>query len=88
MNQEIMTALKEKGIETYVVGVDQLAREMGSPQSANIALIGFAASHPRFPFPHDKLEDAIVRAVPQKFRESSLKIFEKGFLEGQKLIKP
>jgi Pyruvate/2-oxoacid:ferredoxin oxidoreductase gamma subunit len=88
MNQEIMTALKENGIETYVVGADQLAREMGSPQSANIALIGFAASHPRFPFPHDKLRDAIERATPQKFREVSLNIFEKGFMEGRKSIKP
>ena len=59
MNQESTAYLKEKGIETYVVGADQLARSMGSPQSANIALIGFAASHPRFPFPHDKLRDAI-----------------------------
>jgi len=88
MKQEIKTYLKEKGIETYVVGADPLAREMGSPQSANIALIGFAASHPRFPFPHDKLRDAIQRVTPQKFREISLKIFEKGFLEGQKSIKP
>ena len=88
MSQEIMTYLKEKGIETYVVGADQLAREMGSPQSANIALIGFAASHSRFPFPHDKLRDAIERVTPQKFREVSLKIFEKGFMEGQKSIKP
>jgi len=88
MNQEIMTALKEKGIETCVVGADQLAREMGSPQSANIALIGFAASHARFPFPHDKLRDAIEQATPPKFREASLRIFEKGFTEGLKLIKP
>ncbi len=88
MNQEITTYLKEKGIETYVVGADQLAREMGSPQSANIALIGFATSHPRFPFPHDKLRDAIERVTPQKFREVSLKIFEKGFIEGRKSIKP
>jgi len=58
MSREIMTYLKENGIEAYVVGADQLARGMGSPQSANIALIGFAASHPRFPFPHDKLRDA------------------------------
>ena len=88
MNQEIKTYLKEKRIETYVVGADQLAREMGSPQSSNIALIGFAASHSRFPFPHDKLRDAIERATPQKFREVSLKIFEEGFFEGQKSIKP
>ena len=87
MKQEIRAYLKGRGIETYVVEADQLAREMGSPQSANIALIGFATSHPRFPFPHDKLGDAIERATPQKFREVSLKIFEKGFLEGQKSTK-
>jgi indolepyruvate ferredoxin oxidoreductase beta subunit len=87
MNQEIMSTLKEGGIETYVVGADQLARGMGSPQSANIALIGFAASHPRFPFPHDKLGDAIERVTPQKFREVSLKIFDKGFAEGRKSVK-
>ena len=87
MSREIMTYLKEKGIEAYVVGADQLARGMGSPQSANSALIGLAASHSRFPFPHDKLRDAIERVTPPKFREISLRIFEKGFLEGQKSIK-
>ena len=88
MNQEIKTYLKEKEIETYVFGADQLAREMGSIQSANIALIGFATAHPRFPFPHDKLREAIEQVSAQKFREVSLKIFEKGFLEGRKSIKP
>ena len=87
MNQEIKTYLKGKEIETYVFGADQLAREMGSIQSANIALIGFATAHPRFPFSHDKLREAIERVSAQKFREVSLKIFEKGFLEGQKPIK-
>ena len=88
MNQELMAYLKERGIGAYVVGADPLAKEMGSPQSANIALIGFAASHPRFPFLHDKLKDAIGRATPEKFREAGLKIFEKGFSEGRKFLKP
>jgi Pyruvate/2-oxoacid:ferredoxin oxidoreductase gamma subunit len=88
MSREIMAYLKEKGVETYVVGADQLARGLGSPQSANIALIGFATSHSRFPFPHDKLRDAIERVTPQKFREVSLRIFEKGFAEGRESIKP
>jgi Pyruvate/2-oxoacid:ferredoxin oxidoreductase gamma subunit len=87
MNQEIKSSLKERGIETYVFGASQLAKEMGSVQSANIALIGFATAHPRFSFPHDKLGEAIERVTTQKFREVSLKIFEKGFLEGQKSIK-
>ena len=88
MSQEIKSYLEEKGIETYVFGADQLARETGSVQSANIALIGFASAHPRFPFPLDKLRDAIEQVTAQKFREVSLKIFEKAFQEGQKLIKP
>ena len=88
MNPQIRAYLKEKGIETYVFGADLLAREMGSIQSTNIALIGFATAHPRFPFSHDKLKEAIERVTHQKFRETSLKIFEKGFSEGHKLIKP
>jgi indolepyruvate ferredoxin oxidoreductase beta subunit len=88
MNPEIKTYLKEKGIETYIFGADQLAREMGSVQSANIAIIGFASAHPRFPFSHDKLREAIERVSAQKFREVSLKIFEKGFFEGGKTMNP
>ena len=87
MNHEIKTYLMEKGIETHVFGADRFAKEMGSVQSANIALIGFAAAHPSFPFPHDKLREAIEQVTSQKFREVSLKIFEKGFLEGRKSIK-
>lgn len=87
MDPEIKTALKEKGITAYVFGADQLATEMASVQSTNIALLGFATAHPRFPFPHDKLRDAIEQVFPQTFREVSLKIFEKGFSEGRKLIK-
>ena len=88
MKQEIEIFLKENGIETHVFGADQLSTEMGSGQSANIALIGFATAHPRFPFSHDKLRDAIEQVTATKFRDISLKIFEKGFLEGQKLMKP
>ena len=88
INPQIKAYLKEKGIETYVFGADRLAREMGSVQSANIALIGFASAHPRFPFPHEKLRGVIERVTSQKIREVSLKIFGKGFSEGRKSMKP
>ena len=87
MNQEIKTYLKENGIDAYVFGADQLAREMGSIQSANIALIAFATAHPRFPFPDEKVRDAIERVTPEKFRQVSLKIFGRGFSEGQKYMR-
>jgi indolepyruvate ferredoxin oxidoreductase beta subunit len=86
MNEQIKAYLKVKGIEAYVFGADQVAREMGSVQSANVALIGFAAGHPRFPFPHGRLKAAIERVTPSRFRELSVKIFEKGLLESGKII--
>ena len=87
MNPQIQAYLKEKGIEAYMFGAEQLAREMGSIQSTNIALIGFATAHPRFPFSHDKLKEAIERVTSEKFREVSLKIFERAYSEGPKINK-
>ncbi len=87
MKPEIRAYLEEKGIETYVFGADRLAREAGSVQSANIALIGFATAHPRFPFSHDKLRESIEGVSSSKFREITLKVFEKAFSEGRKLMK-
>jgi len=88
MNDQIRNYLKEKGIEIYIFPADRVASEMGSVQSTNIALIGFASAHPRFPFPPEKLRQSIDRVTPPKFREVSLNIFDKGFSEGGKLIRP
>jgi len=87
MNDQIKNYLKEMGIQIYIFSADSIAREMGSVQSTNIALIGFASAHPRFPFPSDNLRLSIDRVTPPKFREVSLKIFDQGFIEGQKIIK-
>jgi indolepyruvate ferredoxin oxidoreductase beta subunit len=86
MDPQIGDYLKEKGIEVYFFGADRLAKEMGSVQSVNIAMIGFASAHRRFPFSQEKLREAIERVTPQRFREVSLKIFDKGFAEGNKTI--
>lgn len=88
MEKQIRDYLKEKGIEVYVVGADQIATEMGSIPSANIALIGFASAHPRFPFLPEKLRQSIESVTPPKFREVSLKIFDKALIEGRKSMKP
>ena len=88
MNPQIRAYLEKKGIETYILAADQLAKEMGMVQSTNIALIGFATAHPRFPFSYEKLRSAIEKVTPQRFREVNLNIFDKGFSEGQKTMKP
>jgi indolepyruvate ferredoxin oxidoreductase beta subunit len=87
MNPQIKAYLKEQGIEIYLFGADHLAKAMGSIQSTNVALIGFACAHPRFPFPQDKLRAAIERVSHPRFLETSLKIFDRAFLEGQKTMK-
>jgi indolepyruvate ferredoxin oxidoreductase beta subunit len=87
MNPQIRSYLREKGIEVYIFGADQLAKGMGSVQSANIVMIGLASAHPRFPFSHEKLRGAIERVTPPRFKDLSLKIFDKAFSEGLKLIK-
>ncbi len=87
MNPKIRSYLEEKGIEVCVFDAEKLARELGSIQSANIALIGFATSHPRFPFSHDKLRPVIEKVAAPRFREVSVKIFEKAFAEGRKRTK-
>ncbi len=86
MDPEIKAYLKEKRIQVYIFGADQLAREMGSVQSVNIVMIGFASAHPRFPFPQEKLRGAIERVTPQRFKDLSLRIFDKAFSEGKKLM--
>ena len=86
MNPQIKAYLAAQGIETYAFGADRVSREMGSIQSANIALVGFASAHPRFPFPPEKLRTSIERVTQQKFREMSLIIFDKGLSEGRNLI--
>ena len=88
MDPQIRDYLKGQGIETHVFGADRLARDTGSGQSTNIALIGFAAAHPGFPFSHDRLKTAIERVTSTKFRETSLKIFTKAYSEGKTSIKP
>jgi indolepyruvate ferredoxin oxidoreductase beta subunit len=88
MKPQIKAYLEEQGIGVSVFGADQVAKEMGSIQSTNIALIGFASAHPGFPFSNDKLRTALERVTAQRFREVSLKIFDRSLLEGRKTLKP
>ena len=88
MEKQIRAYLDEKGIEVYIFGADRVAGELGSVQSANIALISFGSAHPRFPFSHERLREAIESVTHARFREINLKIFEKALSEGRKAISP
>ncbi len=87
ITSEIRAHLKENGIEVHVFGADQLAKDMGAVQSVNIAMIGFASAHPRFPFSPEMLREAVQRVTPPRFQGVSLRIFDKAFTEGRKRMK-
>jgi len=87
MDKGIKAYLKEKGIEMHLFGADQVARQMGSLRSANIALIGFACAHPRLPFSHDTVRAAIENITPGQFQDVTLGIFDKGVSAGRRSLR-
>ena len=61
-------------VESMVAG--QIAREVGSPRSTNVVLVGALST--ALPFSVEDWEDAISRRVPLKTVEANLKAFRQG----------
>ncbi|MFQ6014254.1 MAG: indolepyruvate oxidoreductase subunit beta [Anaerolineae bacterium] len=78
----IKARLEEREIEVWVINADQIALSLDSPPSANVALIGFALSHPAVPFPYEGIKETILRASGERFKEANLKALEAGYEEG------
>lgn len=86
LNPRIRAYLGEQGIEIHIFGADQVAKEMGALQSANIALLGFASAHPRFPFSAEHVRTGVERVTTERFREVGLKIFDRSHAEGRRIF--
>ncbi len=71
--------LSENHIAAHSFPADTIALELGSPRSANLALIGYAVSMPEMPFGHDDIRTTIERVTPSRFREVNLQVFEAGY---------
>ena len=71
--------LERNNIAAHSLAADSIAMELGSPRSANLALIGHAASVPEVPFSHDEIKATIERLSPSKWREVNLRAFEAGY---------
>lgn len=71
--------LTANGIAAHVYAADDVAMSIGSPRSANLALIGYALSVPEMPFAHADIRATIERITPSKFREVNLKAFDAGY---------
>ncbi len=84
MEVQIATYLREMGVGVYVLAADAIARELGSPLSSNLVLIGFSSAHPSFPFQHDDLRETVRTVSPSRFREANLAVLERGYHEGKR----
>lgn len=74
MPEDIEAKLDELGAVRIPAG--QIAREVGSPRSTNVVLVGALST--ALPFSVEDWEDAILRRVPPKTVEANLKAFRQG----------
>ena len=74
MPEDIEGKLDELGAVRIPAG--RIAREVGSPRSTNVVLVGALST--ALPFSVEDWEDAISRRVPPKTVEANLKAFRKG----------
>lgn len=74
MPEDIEGKLDELGAVRIPAG--RIAREVGSPRSTNVVLVGALST--ALPFSTEDWEDAISRRVPPKTVEANLKAFRKG----------
>lgn len=74
MPEDIEGKLDELGAVRIPAG--QIAREVGSPRSTNVALVGALST--ALPFSVEDWEDAISRRVPPKTVDANLKAFRQG----------
>lgn len=74
MPEDIEVKLDELGAVRIPAG--QIAREVGSPRSTNVVLVGALST--ALPFSVEDWEDAISRRVPPKTVEANLKAFRQG----------
>lgn len=71
--------LEKNDIAAHTFPADKIAMELGSPRSANLALIGYAVSMPDVPFGHDEIKTTVERITPSRFKEVNLRAFEAGY---------
>lgn len=63
----------------FPVDAESMARSVGNPRGANLALVGAAASLLRdFPLAPPSIEEAIVSQGPERFRTTNLEVFRLG----------
>ncbi len=75
---KVLEGLEAMDVSFFRLDADAVARRLGAPQAANVAMLGLLASWPGAPFSKDELREALGRSGAERFRETNLAVFEKG----------
>lgn len=70
-----------KAVNPHVVTIEatRIAIEAGKAVAANAVMIGAMAAMKDFPLSKQQLLDALVKSVPEKFRDLNVDAFERGY---------
>lgn len=81
--EAVLEELKGIAEDVYVVNAYEIAKSIGSPQSANMVVLGSAWATGKLPLS----KESIVNAISKTFRGEVAKINQKAFEEGVKVVK-
>lgn len=71
--------LDKNGIAAHTFPADKIAMELGSPRSANLALIGYVVSRSETTFGYDAIKATVERISPSRYKEVNLGALEAGY---------
>jgi indolepyruvate ferredoxin oxidoreductase beta subunit len=78
-SDELIHFIKSKSKNVYFIDGYSIAAKAGSIKAVNVVLLGAATAIGEMPFTREVMEEAIIKNVPQKFRELNQKAFKMGF---------
>ena len=74
--EEILSSIREKGVDVISADAIKLATEAGSSKAANVVLIGMLSN--LMPFSEEQWQSVIDKTVPKKFLDINEKAFALG----------
>lgn len=80
--EDVKDFLLKKQVTYRAVPAASIATDMGTPLSANLALLGFFSAFGEGPVSHQEMRETIETISPDRFKENNLKVFDAGFNRG------
>jgi indolepyruvate ferredoxin oxidoreductase beta subunit len=77
--KEIITELKNKIKNLYIIDAEDLANKAGNIMSLNMVLLGGATATPNFPLSRETIIQVMKESLPAKTIEVNLKAFDLGY---------